>query len=253
MYPYIHITLPSYGVLAFIGGVVAIVYLFFRIDRYNIEFADFLKLYIIAVMGGFIGSKLLFALTQTPWLIDNFSMSNLLLLIPRSGYVYYGGLFGAMLALLLAIGNKDKRVRVFRMIIPAIPLFHGFGRIGCMMAGCCYGVELNKSIQLCFLKFNRFPVQLVESGYEFSMFILFTLLEKMGSKLYSLDNYVMLYAFFRFFIEFLRGDEVRGIWVIGLSTSQIVSVLIIVVVFSNKMYQKVKAMLGYNKTNIKST
>ena len=91
MYPYIHITLPSYGVLAFVGGFFAMVFLFFRLEKYNVEFVEFLKMFIISVIGGVIGSKLLFAITQIPWLIEHFSLQNLILLIPQSGYVYYGG------------------------------------------------------------------------------------------------------------------------------------------------------------------
>ena len=231
MYPYIHITLPSYGVMAFIGGFLVLFFLFFRLEKYNIEFLDFLRLFIVAMIGGFVVSKALFALTLIPWLVENFTVENLLTLIPRSGYVYYGGLFGVLLALWLATKkDKVKQHRVFLMIIPAIPLFHCFGRIGCMMAGCCYGIEIRNHIQFGFLKFDRMPVQLIEAGYELFLFLLFIVLEKVASSLYTLENYLVLYAIFRFVIEFYRGDEVRGLWTLGLSTAQIISIIIVIMV-----------------------
>ena len=236
MYPYIHITLPSYAVMAFIGGFFALVFIFFRLEKYDIEFSDFLRLFILAVIGGIIGSKVLFALTQIPWLIDNFTLNNLLILIPQSGYVYYGGLFGVLFALWLATKkDSEKQHKIMLLVIPAIPLFHFFGRLGCMMAGCCYGIKINTHIQIGFLEFGRVPVQLIEAGYELFLFLLFIVLEKFVSSLYSLENYLVLYAAFRFVIEFYRGDKVRGLWLLGLSTAQIISILIIATVIIRKL------------------
>jgi len=242
MYPYIHITLPSYGVMAFIGGFFVLLFIFFRLEKYQIAFFDFLILFALGIVGGIVGSKLMFAITQIPWLIDNFTLKNLIMLIPQSGYVYYGGLFGVLLALRIAVRkNTDKGHRVFRLIIPAIPLFHGFGRIGCMMAGCCYGKKLSGSLYVGMFGFDRIPVQLIESTFEFFMFAFFCVLEKRESKHYSLGNYLVLYAIFRFIIEFFRGDEVRGLWFGGFSTAQYVSVIIIIVAVAYRVCGRLDA------------
>mgnify|MGYP000367129991 CR=1 FL=1 len=136
MCPYIQITLPSYGVLAFIGAFAALLFLYFRLDRFDIAFTQFLKLVALCAVGCVLGSKLMYALTQIPWLIENFSAKNLLMLIPNSGYVFYGGLLGMILAIYLyAKKGPDLRGWIYRMVVPAFPLFHGFGRIGCFMAG----------------------------------------------------------------------------------------------------------------------
>ena len=42
MYPYIHIILPSYMVMALIGGFFAVCFIFSRIDKYEILFTDFI-------------------------------------------------------------------------------------------------------------------------------------------------------------------------------------------------------------------
>ncbi len=236
MYPYIYITLPSYGVMAFTGAFFAMIFLFFRLERYEIEFTDFLKLLVLSIAGIAAGSKVMFALTQIPWLIENFSFKNLILLIPQSGFVYYGGLFGMLAALRFVYrADSDRRHRVFGLILPAIPLFHAFGRIGCMMAGCCYGKPLSQAIHLGFLEFDRIPVQLIEALFEFFLFIIFYLMERNDAKLYSLENYLVLYAIFRFAIEFFRGDEVRGLWAAGLSTAQLVSIIIMIVITWRKI------------------
>lgn len=51
----------------------------------------------------------MYALTQVPWLIENFSAKNLLMLIPNSGYVFYGGLLGVILAIYL----YAKRTQIY--------------------------------------------------------------------------------------------------------------------------------------------
>ena len=72
----------------------------------------------------------------------------------------------------------------------------------------------------------RFPVQLLESACNFLIFgaILFLLLKgKLKGKLFFV--YLMAYSVVRFADEFLRGDEIRG-FILGLSTSQFISVII---------------------------
>ena len=110
MYPYIHIILPSYTVMALLGGFVALCYIFFRLEKFSVEFSTFLKLFFFCVLGGIVGSKLLFALTQLNWLFHNFSVENMVLLIPQSGFVFYGGLFGVIFTLLF-FTRKDRDLR----------------------------------------------------------------------------------------------------------------------------------------------
>ena len=98
------------------------------------------------MLGAIVGSKIVFAVTQIPWLIENFSLTNLIMLIPQSGFVFYGGLFGTIFTLLF-MTRRDAilRKKVFNVAVPAMPLFHAFGRVGCFLTGCCYGKELSNS------------------------------------------------------------------------------------------------------------
>lgn len=229
MCPYIQITLPSYGVLAFIGAFAALLFLYFRLERFNIAFTQFLKLVALCAVGCVLGSKLMYALTQVPWLIENFSAKNLLMLIPNSGYVFYGGLLGVILTIYLyAKKDPDLRGRIYRMVVPAFPLFHGFGRVGCFMAGCCYGVKLITPTELFgIFTLDRLPVQLIEAGFEFLLFAVLLFCEKKQAKTDTLQIYLVTYAIFRFCIEFFRGDAIRGFF-LGFSTAQWVSLAIII-------------------------
>ena len=228
MMPYIYIVLPSYTVMALVGGFFALGFIFFRLGKYGIVFSDYLKLFIICLICGYLGSKILYALTQIPWLISNFSFMNLIMLIPNSGFVFYGGLFGVIAGILLFTRSEpEKRVRFFRMCVPAFPLFHAFGRIGCFLSGCCYGRELHSHVFVGPLELDRIPVQLIESLAEFIIFAILIIIDKKKENADLLRIYLLTYATVRFFDEFLRGDRIRGIF-LGISTSQWISLAIIV-------------------------
>ena len=229
MYPYIHIILPSYMVMALIGGFFAVCFIFSRIDKYEILFTDFIKMFLLCMIGGVVGSKVLFAITQIPWLIKHFSIENMILLIPQSGFVFYGGFFGVIFTLMFLTRNDaDMRKKVFEISVPAMPLFHAFGRIGCFLAGCCYGKKLSTPIVIGTIEFARIPVQIIESMAEFILFIVLFILSKKNRDIDLLRIYLVIYAVIRFADEFLRGDKIRGIYG-GVSTAQWISLIILFV------------------------
>ena len=227
MLPHINITLPSFSVFAFIGGFFALLLVYSRREKFGVKPFDLLKLVILCAIGAFLGAKALFILTRIPWLVTNFSAGNLIFLIMRSGIVYYGGLFGALLAVkIFAKFCRYDETATYRMVVPAIPLFHGFGRIGCFLAGCCFGSALDAPFVFYALRLRRIPVQAFEAVFCFVVFILLIIIEKKRHEWDLLKIYLLSYAVFRFCIEFFRGDNLRGIFL--LSTSQWISLAIVV-------------------------
>ena len=105
---------------------------------------------------------------------------------------------------------------------------NGFGRIGCLMGGCCYGIKYDGPLHIVMSdNIARFPVQLVETLLLF-MLAAFLIFKKTHSKNSStIIYYLTIYPSMRFLLEFLRGDRIRGIF-LGLSTSQWISLLILV-------------------------
>jgi phosphatidylglycerol:prolipoprotein diacylglycerol transferase len=155
------------------------------------------------------------------------------------GSVFYGGLIGGCIAALITVRvMKLPWYPMVDLLTTLIPLFHCFGRIGCFLGGCCYGIPsefgftFRHSIVNAANGVNRFPVQLVEAAFNLSLFfVLFSLFkfkqEKFRGKLLFL--YLSCYSVARFFLEYLRGDTVRGEWAIGLSTSQIISIALFII------------------------
>ena len=228
MYPYIHIVLPSYGTFAVLGGIAVMIFLFFRIDKYNIHFSDFLKMFALCVVYGAIGSRIVFVVSRIPWIVSNFSLKALISTILGGGFVFYGGLLGVLFGLYRYSKKHGlNRKSVNNMVVPAIPLFHFIGRIGCFLSGCCYGYKLPSTTSLFgILTIDRFPTQIVEAIFNLLLFLIIVISQKKKPQLNWLKIYLFSYAVFRFIIEFARGDAIRGMF-LGVSTSQIISLAII--------------------------
>lgn len=147
------------------------------------------------------------------------------------GSVFYGGLIGGLFAGYLCMKHQKLDYGLTSdCAAPSIALFHAFGRIGCFLGGCCYGVEWEHGITFHNALVEsangvpRVPVQLFEAGLEFALFGLLSLmLEKGWLKNRLLAVYLLIYPVGRFALEFLRGDDYRG-FLFGLSTSQLISI-----------------------------
>lgn len=236
MLPYIHLIIPSYGLLAFIGGTVCMFFLFFQLENFQIKFSSYLKLIVASALGCYLGSKLLYCIVMIPNYSEDITLWGLVVFYLQSGYVFYGGLLGTLLAICLVKKHdfhlKDKNV--FQFMSPVFPLFHAFGRIGCFMAGCCYGVKLsNPIIVMGMIQLNRVPTQLIEALFEFVLFFILLFLYR-KRKDYLLRLYLSSYAAFRFFLEFFRDDFDRG-YLGWLSTSQWISLVIILVIVGSEL------------------
>lgn len=114
--------------------------------------------------------------------------------------------------------------KVAEIAAPCILIAHALGRIGCFLAGCCYGSHTDSWLGVEFPFGDSVgkvhPTNLYEALFLFVMFGLMltvTLLDK--PKGYNLIAYALSYSVFRFLIEFIRDDN-RGSFIPGLSPSQ---------------------------------
>ena len=101
-------------------------------------------------------------------------------------------------------------------MVPSFPVAHAIGRIGCYMAGCCYGVD-------------GLPVQLYECFGNFVILGILLLLEKTGNERRIPQCYLFCYAVLRFILEFFRADAERGAF-LWFSTSQWISIGVLICV-----------------------
>ena len=122
-------------------------------------------------------------------------------------------------------------MKYFDLVMPSVALAQGFGRIGCFLAGCCYGKETNSAFHIIFHdsayapnNVPLIPTQLISSGLDFlnCIFLMWFAGKKKGDGQVA-GLYLVCYSVGRFVLEFFRGDLERGN-VGSLSTSQFIAI-----------------------------
>ncbi|MCR5491157.1 MAG: prolipoprotein diacylglyceryl transferase [Bacilli bacterium] len=117
--------------------------------------------------------------------------------------------------------------KIFVIAPAAIALAHGFGRIGCFLEGCCYGIESDAWYAMYFPSLDKtvIPTQLFEAIFLFVLAATLILIAFKKQSLLTIPVYAIGYGVWRFLIEFLRDDD-RGSFLPGLSPSQFWALLL---------------------------
>lgn len=217
-------------ILAFLicGGI------FYALLKKQVLGIDVFLFALYIFIGGIIGAKLLAMIISLNHFIalGDFNFITWLL---SSGMVFYGGVIGGFLmgTLYIKLYGLSPSI-MWNGVAVVLPLGSAIGRIGCFLNGCCYGKQTNFIFGVTFknsllheihgLKVH--PTQLYESIACLIIFLVLLYLYKKANKSYFIVfYYTMLYGVTRFIIEFFRGDEMRGLFI--LSTSQYISLFII--------------------------
>jgi phosphatidylglycerol:prolipoprotein diacylglycerol transferase len=227
----------AYGLLLAAAYLLGLQLAVRRARARSLDGARVMDLGIWVIISALVGAKLLLLAID----FDRFraNPSELLSLV-RSGGVFYGGLALAVpVALLYARRTGLPIWTTSDAFAPGVALGHVIGRLGCLMAGCCYGRAAQVPWAITFtnpaaadnagtpLGVPLHPTQLYEAGAELLILVLLIAVERRGRPFpgRTFWGYILLYAISRFAIEFYRGDP-RGM--IGtLSTSQFISVLLV--------------------------
>lgn len=237
-------SIPTYSLCAVLGGVFLALYFFLQTGSprkgfVKVECQDMLFMLVYAGVAAFIGAKLMFIVTSVDftWYDDKTLSDNLmiwLILIITGGIVFYGGLMGAVLgAFIYAKKFSVPYSEIFDLGLTGVPLFHAFGRIGCFLAGCCYGMEYHGAFAVVYPEGNMggapsgvelLPIQLIEAAANLAIWVfLAAVYRKTKRRWFSSGLYLVSYGVVRFILEFFRGDMIRG-HLFMLSSSQIVSI-----------------------------
>lgn len=221
------VQVKSYGLMIAIGIIVAAA-LFINKGKnkgYNEDYL--LNLIIFAVIGGIFGGKGLFIITE----FTNIIKDPRILLDFGYGFVIYGAIGGGALAIYLYCRKKSWNViEMLDMTVPGLAIAQGFGRIGCFLAGCCYGAETTLPIGVEFPEgslapagIHVHPTQIYSSVFDFLLgfFLLYySKRERQRGKVMGL--YLIVYSVGRFLVEFLRNDPRGSVGI--LSTSQFIAI-----------------------------
>ena len=220
-------TIHGYGLMIGIGIIAAYWAADYRSKRYHLDPDHLFWILIWGVGCGLLGAKLLYYITIWREILADPRK----LLDIAGGFVVYGGIIGGIAAgYVYCRVRKIDFLRYLDLVVPSVALAQGFGRIGCFLAGCCYGVACDGPFSVTFTNSDYapngvalFPSQLVSSGLDFLHFFLLCFLARRNDRPGRIGAfYLLFYSIGRFCIEFFRGDLERG-QVGGLSTSQFIS------------------------------
>jgi phosphatidylglycerol:prolipoprotein diacylglycerol transferase len=196
-------------------------------EKNNLSVKELNIFFVLNFFMGWIGAKVFFLIFSAPNNIAEYSREVNFWL--GGGFVFYGGLvFSLIASLLFLFFRKSISLSSLGLLTPAICIGHAIGRLGCFLAGCCYGDKCDLFFGVEFAGHSRHPVQLYETaGLLVLFFFLKKLLDQGNRKIESLIAYLCGYSTLRFTLEFFRGDGVRGHHH-GLSTSQWVSIILVI-------------------------
>jgi phosphatidylglycerol:prolipoprotein diacylglycerol transferase len=245
MYPEIfrigNFPINTYGVLLALAFLSAILIAARLAARDGLPRERVYDLGLWMLVAAIIGSKFLMLFTEPEYREDPMRLISLDFL--RSGGVFYGGFIAAVLAGYFLIRRYQlpwwKTADAFA---PGIALGNAIGRQGCFAAGCCWGkpttmpwgvefTEAGHEVTGVPLGVHLHPTQLYESfGALLVFFFLIWLHRRKRFSGQVILFYAVLYAVMRFTIEFFRDDprgDILGLTTLtGLSTSQMLSLIV---------------------------
>ena len=236
MYPYeIIFGMDLYSLLIAVGVVICMVFIRLQADWRGMK-AKLQNLILFNAVGAVVLGYGFAVLFQAFY---NFMAKGTFEIVNSTGSTFYGGLIGGtamFIIIYFLVGHflfpDGYHVRMFRTVSDLAPacitVAHGFGRLGCLMAGCCYGAPCDAwyCIEMVHLGYKVVPVQLFEALFLFVLAALSLVTFKKGRR-YQLPIYMNVYACWRFVAEILRNDY-RGATIVDfLTPSQFISVLLL--------------------------
>jgi len=197
---------------------------------------------IIALVFGLIGARIFSILFES---LDSYLANPILFLkFWQGGLVWYGGLILVTIGIILYIKLKKlDLLNTLDFFSPLVSIGLAFGRAGCLFAGCCHGTPTDLPWGVKYRAIGGFRPQVISSHPEFlntylhptqhfsalAAFAIFLFLsfyqkkKKFAGEIVCL--FFILYSIFRFLIEFLRGDDLRGYFFNNtLATSQLIAI-----------------------------
>ena len=252
--------IPAYGLMMVTGFLVSLIYIIIFSENHSENTETLIYVYVLSAVAALVGAKVLYILTILPQLCANLETKGLratLDIYLSGGFVFYGGLIAALIA--AYYWCRSFKINIYdaaAVLLPALLITAGCGRIGCSLIGCCHGKETLSPIYVMYIQseiapngIHLVPTQLYEAILDFALAIYFTVCVMKNKKEHILDQYLIIYSVFRFIIEFYRGDTARG-FISGLSVSQWISIGIFVAVILKTRLWKIfrnKLMESDNK------
>ena len=212
-----------YGVMAVAGVISAYYLMLHRSKRYGYNSDNISDITFWSMIAAIVGARLLYVIRF--W--DEQFAGNPLdaFKIYEGGLVFLGGFALSVFFLFFYCRAKKWDIgNLADLIAPALPLGHAFGRIGCLLNGCCFGFKYEGfcSIRYEYPPFGTFPLQFFSAIFNAVFATVLLWLEKKGYfNRRRFLIYILGYSVGRFILEFGRGDYPESQLCHGLTPAQV--------------------------------
>ncbi len=234
------LNITGFGIAVLLAFVVAQVVAQTELERRGHDPNPVSDMIFAAVIGGLLGAKLFYVVVLGHW--DS--------LFVRSGFVFWGGLIGGMLAVMgVVIYKRYGLMKVFDVGGPAVAAAYAVGRSGCWAVGDDYGRPYDGFLAVAFPEgappstagimarefgvqlaatvspntlLSVYPTQLMEVVLGFVMFyVLWRMRDHKHAEGWLFGVYCVMAGVERFIIEFYRAKDDR--LVAGLTYAQMIA------------------------------
>ena len=238
------IPIRSYGVMAAIGFLVALVVMRRLARKSNLSEQLAYDLWFAGFLGGFLGARIWYVIQF--WSEQFAQDPKQVFAVTSGGLVWYGGVIGALVCIFaVARYRRQPLLRCFDLITPPGALGLAFGRVGCFFNGCCFGGVSNVPWAVRFPKGSPaylhqlythqiepdaacslpvHPTQLYSCVCSLVLFVVvyhYYFKRKHPGQVLAL--WLLLYAPVRVFLEWLRDDIQPGL--LGMTPAQLLGIV----------------------------
>ena len=215
---------PIYIIIILIAIFLGLLYVIYSLKKEKIKINTTLYIILNMLLILFLG-KTFTMITTKSW---NFLFA---------GLSSYGGLMGMVLSSLIFEKTLFLKGYLLKYQVISLPLIYGISKIACFLSGCCYGIPANiiSVTYIDTLNIPLFPIQLLEA---IIFIIIFVICNKLKNEENIIAITILISAFFKFSLDFLRYNHLEKL----ITINQIISIILVII---SLFYLKLKRSSPY--------
>ena len=220
----INTKIPLYGILV-VSGILSGLYIMYKnVKTLNYKKEENYGLILYILLGTLFGAKYFTLLTNFNKFKDNIDFKKI-------GLSSYGAIIGILILLIIFAKQYKKNFKdLINNILPASPLMYGISKIGCFLAGCCYGIKYNGPLSITYKyslsapkNISLLPIQIIETITFILIYLYISKKKKENKNIIGIT--LLLCGLSKFLLDYLRMNHIDKI----LTVNQIVSIPFIII------------------------
>lgn len=220
----INTKIPLYGILVLTGILSGLYIMYKNVKTLNYKKEENYGLILYILLGTLFGAKYFTLLTNFNKFKDNIDFKKI-------GLSSYGAIIGILILLIIFAKQYKKNFKeLINNILPAIPLMYGISKIGCFLAGCCYGIKYNGPLSITYKyslsapkNISLLPIQIIETITFILIYLYISKKKKENKNIIGIT--LLLCGLSKFLLDYLRMNHINKI----LTVNQIVSIPFIII------------------------